>query len=44
VAVKTLLMSLQNIMIECTSTMLLTNAVKPHASDIISEAWFYVTT
>jgi len=24
--------------------MLLTNAVEPHASDVISEAWFYVAT
>jgi len=24
--------------------VLLTNAVEPHASDIISEAWFYVAT
>jgi len=24
--------------------LLLTNAVEPHASDIISEAWFYVAT
>jgi len=24
--------------------MLLTNAVEPHASGIISEAWFYVAT
>jgi len=26
------------------STVLLTNAVEPHASDVISEAWFYVAT
>jgi len=44
VAVKTPLMSLQNIMIECTCTVLLTGAVKPDASDVISEAWFYVAT
>jgi len=24
--------------------VLLTNAVEPHASDVISEAWFYVAT
>jgi len=31
-------------MIECTSTVLLTDAVKSDASDVISEAWFYVAT
>jgi len=31
-------------MIECSSTVLLTDAVEPHASDAISEAWFYVAT
>jgi len=41
VAAKTLLMSLQNIyMTECSSTVLLTYAVKPDGSDVISEAWF----
>jgi len=24
--------------------VLLTNAVEPHASDVLSEAWFYVAT
>jgi len=24
--------------------VLLTNAVEPHASDVISEAWFYIVT
>jgi len=31
-------------MIECTSIVLLTDAVKPDASDVISEAWFYTAT
>ena len=32
-------------MIECSSTVvLLTHAVKPDASEVISEAWFYVAT
>jgi len=33
-------------MTECTrsSTMLLTHAVEPDASEVISEAWFYVAT
>jgi len=31
-------------MIECTCTVLLTGAVKPDASDVIYEAWFYVAT
>ena len=31
-------------MLEHSSAALLTQAVKPDASDIISEAWFYVAT
>jgi len=31
-------------MIDCSSTMLLTHAVQPDASEVISEAWFYVAT
>ena len=31
-------------MIERSSSALLTHAVKPDASDVISEAWFYVVT
>jgi len=31
-------------MIECSSTVLLTHAVEPDASEVISEAWFYVAT
>jgi len=30
--------------IECSSTVLLTDAVEPDASEVISEAWFYVAT
>jgi len=29
-------------MIECSSTILLIHAVEPDASEVISEAWFYV--
>jgi len=44
VAVKTQLMLLQkNDTIECSSGGLFTHAVKPDASDVISEAWFYVS-
>jgi len=31
-------------MIDCSSSTLLTQAVQPDASDVISEAWFYVAT
>jgi len=31
-------------MTKCTSTVLLTDAVKSDVSDVISEAWFYVVT
>jgi len=31
-------------MTERSSTMLLTRAVEPDASEVISEAWFYVAT
>ena len=31
-------------MIECSSTVLLTHAVERDASEVISEAWFYVAT
>jgi len=30
--------------IDCSSSMLLTHAVQPDASEVISEAWFYVVT
>jgi len=29
-------------MIECSSTILLIHAVEPDASEVMSEAWFYV--
>jgi len=34
----------QYYMIECSSIVLLTHTVEPDASEVITEAWFYVAT